>query len=96
MRSLAAMIGDNSRRDLHDGLPIRISDIRDQDFARLELVQILDVIDDMRPACRDLVTDGNALSDKLALLLEIKLLIDGDILLALSRLRSCLDDKELA
>ena len=95
MAGTPAAVGDYRRRALHDRFPIRVGHVGDQHVTGLQAIHLLDARNHPRSTRPDLLTDGTAFGQHLALFLQLETLDDLAVA-ALHCLGPRLHDVELA
>ena len=92
----AATVGDDGAGALHHRLPVRISHVRDQNIARLNLVHLGNVVDDTHAAGANALTNGTTFNQNSALLFQQVTLHDVGAAAAFNGFRTSLYDVQLA
>src|SRR5574338_1420979 len=96
MTGAPAAVGDDGARPLHHRFPVGVGHVGDQHVAESHPVHLGGGVDHPHRPDTDLLADGAAMGQGLAILLEAVLLHDVAGLLALHRFRTGLEDVELA
>ena len=96
MAGTTAAVGDDGRCSLHHGFPVGVRHVGDKHVALLHAIHFGGAVNDAHGTRTDLLTDGAALYQNLALAVQcVALLHVGSGLTALDRFRTSLKDVDL-